>query len=166
MGPGRGDAVHPCNAVGRFAGILKEYGISHVVGDKYAGETFISDFAGYGIHYQVSNAPASDLYAAFEPKLNAGQVVLVDDAMVEQQLLGLVWKGTKITHPSGEHDEHANAAVGALLLALEGGGAVDTAMSEAEAYALSRVFSHPGEFAVDPDDVAPLNFFDSARRFT
>ena len=50
----------------------------------------------------VSSAPASDLYAAFEPKLNAGQVALVDDTLLEQQLLGLVWKGTKITHPAGD----------------------------------------------------------------
>lgn len=162
---GAATPFNPRHAVGRFAGILKEYRISTVVGDKYGGETFIADFAGYGITYTVSSAPASDLYAAFEPKLNAGQVALVDDTLVEQQLLGLVWKGTKITHPAGEHDDHANAAVGACLAALEFGSAdsLDVEMSDAEAYALSRVFSHPGEFGVDPNDLAPMNFLHSAR---
>jgi hypothetical protein len=147
---------NPRHAVGRLAGILKQYGVGVVFGDKYAGETFVQDFAGYGVHYEVSNLPASDLYAAFEPVLNAGLVALVDDTLVEQQLLGLIWKGAKITHPSGEHDDHANAAVGAVLVAREVGTAlpIDTAMTEDEAAALSRIFTHPGaSFGVDPDDL-------------
>jgi hypothetical protein len=166
---GAATPFNPRHAVGRFAGILKEYRIGQVVGDKYGGETFIADFAGYGIHYHVAAAPASDLFAAFESKLNAGQVVLVDDAMVEQQLLGLVWRGQKITHPGNEHDDHANAAVGALLVALEFGaaGPLDTEIPEDEAAALRRIFTHPGEFAVDPAEIAPMTFFnDSARPLT
>jgi hypothetical protein len=137
---GAATPFNPRHAVGRLAGICKQYGIGSVFGDKYAGEVFIRDFAGYGIHYEVSNLPASDLYAAFEPVLNAGLVSLVDDTLVEQQLLGLVWKGAKITHPSGEHDDHSNAAVGAVLVAREVGTAlpVDVAMSDAEAAASAR----------------------------
>ena len=37
--------------------------------------------------------------------------------VLEQQLLGLTWRGRKIDHSPGEHDDWANAAVGALLLA-------------------------------------------------
>jgi len=33
------------------------------------------------------------------------------------QLLGLILKGGKVTHPSGEHDDFATAACGALLKA-------------------------------------------------
>jgi len=159
---GAATPFNPRHAVGRFAGILKQYGIAQVVGDKYAGETFITDFAGYGIDYIVSALAASDLYAAVEPHLNAGQVMLVDDGMVEQQLLGLIWKGTKITHPGGEHDDHANAAAGAVLLALQDLGDVDTTMTDAEAVALRRMFSHPGELSIDADDVVG-NFLDPAR---
>lgn len=157
---GAATPFNPRVAVGRFAAVLKQYGISQVFGDRYGGETFVQDFASYGISYIVSAASASDLYAAFEPVLNAGLVALVDDAMVEQQLLGLIWKGGKIAHPSGEHDDHANAAVGACLAALEFGAAepVDTAMTDDEAAALARVFTHPGQFGVDPDDL-----FDPAR---
>jgi hypothetical protein len=159
---GAATPFNPRHAVGRFAGILKQYGIAQVVGDKYAGETFITDFAGYGIHYIVSGLAASDLYAGIEPHLNAGQVGLVDDGMVEQQLLGLIWKGTKITHPSGEHDDHANAAVGAVLLALQDLSDIDTAMTDAEAVALRRILSHPGELSIDADDVVG-NFLVPAR---
>ena len=109
----------PRAAVERFAGVLREYGIGSVYGDKYAGETFIQDFARHGVGYVVSAAPASALYEAFEPVLNAREVVLLDVPLLEQQLLGLVWRGGKIDHPGGEHDDWANAACGALLLARE-----------------------------------------------
>ena len=33
------------------------------------------------------------------------------------QFLGLVWRGGKIDHPNGEHDDYANGAAGALNLA-------------------------------------------------
>jgi hypothetical protein len=46
-------------------------------------------------------------------------VSLLDVPLLEQQLLGLVWRGAKIDHPNGEHDDFATAAVGALLLARE-----------------------------------------------
>jgi hypothetical protein len=42
---------------------------------------------------------------------------LLDIANLESQLLGLVWRGGKIDHPSGEHDDYANATAGALYLA-------------------------------------------------
>jgi hypothetical protein len=49
----------PRLAVARFASVLHEYGIGHVYGDKYAGETFIQDFARHGIGYVVAAASAS-----------------------------------------------------------------------------------------------------------
>jgi hypothetical protein len=55
------------------------------------------------------------LYEAFEPALNARAVVLLDVPVLEQQLLGLVWRGGKIDHPGGEHDDWANACVGVAV---------------------------------------------------
>jgi hypothetical protein len=40
--------------------------------------------------------------------------VLLDVPMLEQQLLGLIWRGGKITHQSGEHDDFATAAAGVV----------------------------------------------------
>jgi hypothetical protein len=40
--------------------------------------------------------------------------VLLDTSDVEQQLLGLVWRGGKIDHPNGEHDDWANAVAGVV----------------------------------------------------
>jgi len=39
---------------------------------------------------------------------------------LESQFLGLVWRGGKIDHPNGEHDDYANTTAGCLYLASEG----------------------------------------------
>ena len=88
-----------------------------VVGDKYAGETFRADFQGKGISYRVSEFTKSEIYEEIEPLLNGGRIVLLDHPNLESQFLGLVWRGGKIDHPNGEHDDYANGAAGALNLA-------------------------------------------------
>jgi len=108
----------PRKAVERFAGVLKEYQLSAVTGDRYAGETFRADFQGHGISYRVSELTKSEIYEAIEPLLNGGRVIFLDCANLESQLLGLVWKASKIDHPSGEHDDLANSAAGAINLVL------------------------------------------------
>jgi hypothetical protein len=105
----------PSRAVERFARVLQRYRVSRVTGDKYAGETFVAQFAALGIAYQVAAQTKSQLYEAFEPVLNGHQAVLLDAPRLEQQLLGLVWRGGKIDHLGGEHDDAANAAVGVLV---------------------------------------------------
>jgi len=108
---------NPRNAVQKFAGALKEYGLSRVIGDAYAGQTFRLDFESYGIVYEVARSPKSALYDALEPKLNAGEIELLDIGILQEQLLTLVVRGGKIDHQPGDHDDHANAAAGALVLA-------------------------------------------------
>jgi hypothetical protein len=105
----------PNAAVTRFVATLKAYRVSSVEGDKYAGETFKSQFESQGVSYEVAEHTKSELYDALEPLLNSHQVVLLDVSTLEQQLLGLVWRGGRIDHPSGEHDDYANAAAGALV---------------------------------------------------
>ena len=57
-----------------------------------------------------------------EPNLNAHEVVLLDLPVLEQELLGLIWRGGRIDHPAGEHDDFSNAVAGVIQLLL----AVDT----------------------------------------
>jgi phage terminase large subunit-like protein len=106
---------NPRDAVRKFAAALKAYGVSTVTGDAYAGETFRRDFEDLGIAYSVSTRTKSEIYDAFEPKLNAGEVELLDDGKLQEQLLTLVIRGGKIDHQSGDHDDYANAAAGALV---------------------------------------------------
>jgi hypothetical protein len=164
----------PRAAVARFAVVLREYGCPSVWGDKYAGETFVQDFARHGISYHVSQASTSQLYEAFEPLLNARDVILLEVPILEQQLLGLLWRGGRIDHPAGEHDDWANAAVGALLLAKERGTnpLVDPAPSPVELEqlrAFAREFSSVAAEGLGPGDAGggdvfrpyhPLHVFD------
>jgi hypothetical protein len=108
---------NPRDAVRKFAAELKAWGISTVSGDRYAGETFRQDFQDHGISYSVSERTKAEIYDEFEPRLNAGEVELLDDGKLQEQLLTLVIRGGKIDHQNGDHDDLANAAAGALVLA-------------------------------------------------
>lgn len=107
---------NPRTAVKRFAGICKEYGISMVTGDHYAGLTYFFDFQQEEIQYLPCPVPKSVLYEFLEVSINTGSVSLPDEPNVLNQLLILITKGGKIDHPSGEHDDWANAAAGASYL--------------------------------------------------
>ena len=47
-----------------------------MTGDNYAGETFKADFEAAGISYRASPLSKTELYEAFEPALNAGEIEL------------------------------------------------------------------------------------------
>jgi len=108
----------PRKAVERFATVLKEYGTARVTGDNYAGQTFRADFEERGIVYEVARLSKSKLYEALEPHLNGFRVLLPNVPEVEQQLLGLVWRGGKIDHGGGEHDDWSNAVAGVVHVLL------------------------------------------------
>lgn len=143
---------NPRDAVRKFAGVLKEYGIFTVTGDRYAGETFRADFQEHGIGYQISELTKHQLYEALEPKINAGEVELLDLPRLQEQLLGLVVRGKKIDHLPGEHDDWINAAAGALYVAGRSGG-VDLAQMEALNNAAPTLESANADFAIPENDL-------------
>lgn len=115
----------PESAVRDFAVLLASYGIESVVGDKYAGEWPRERFAVHGIHYEPSARPKSDIYRDFVPLVNSGRVELLDHPRLLAQLAGLERRTSRagrdsIDHAPGGHDDVANAAAGALVLALSG----------------------------------------------
>jgi hypothetical protein len=107
---------NPRRAVAKFAAILKEYHCARVTGDAYGGQTFRRDFEERGVRYEVIDKSASDIYEDFEPLLTASEVALLDVPKLQEQLLTLVWRGAKITHQVGDHDDLANAACGAIVV--------------------------------------------------
>ena len=108
---------NPRHAVAKFGAILREWGISTVTGDAYGGEKFRADFRDLGVTYIVSTQTTSENCESLEPRLNAGEVELLDVGSLQGQLLTLVWRGTKIDHQSGDHDDWAAACAGAIWLA-------------------------------------------------
>jgi hypothetical protein len=127
QGP-RDGTFDPTAAVTKFAALLRQYRITRVVGDRYAGEWPKRAFEAEGVAYVMTDYTKSDLYAAVEPVLNAGRVVLLDLPKLLAQWIGLVRKGAKIDHASGEHDDWSNAAAGAIVHTLANGAP----MTEAE----------------------------------
>jgi len=106
----------PEATVEKFSHTLKVYGCTSVTGDRYAAQWPVQAFQKHGIDYRPAELNRSQLYAAFEPLLNSGKVELLDHPKLLQQLIGLIRKGEKIDHASGDHDDHANAAAGVLVL--------------------------------------------------
>jgi hypothetical protein len=110
-----------------FAQTLKSYGLSTVHGDRYAGEWPRERFEVHGIKYNLSDRPKSDIYRDSLPFLNSCKVELLDQPRLANQLCALERRTSRggrdsIDHPPGAaHDDVANSAMGALLLASEKG---------------------------------------------
>jgi hypothetical protein len=109
----------PQDAIGRFCLVMREYGVSEVVGDNFGGDTFKYDFRDWGRSYRVAKPNKTELYEAFEPVLNAGEIQLLDHSKFTEQALTLVVKGSKIDHESNGHDDYINAVAGAVWLTRE-----------------------------------------------
>jgi hypothetical protein len=102
----------PRAATWKFVNRLREYGVGRVIGDRYAGQTFVADFARHGVSYEVSQLTKSQLYESLEPRVNAGEVELPDLPKLQEQLITLVRRGARVDHQSGDHDDLANAVAG------------------------------------------------------
>jgi hypothetical protein len=79
----------PDAVVAEFCALLKRYRIVTVQGDKYAGEWPVEAFAKYGVRYEQSAAPKSDLYLDLLPLLNSKQAELLDHSRLVAQLCQL-----------------------------------------------------------------------------
>ena len=78
--------------------------------DAYAGQTFRCDFESHGFVAEVCPKNKSDLYEVLEPVINAGEVELLDEVKLQEQLLTLVLRGSKIDHEPGGHDDYSQRA--------------------------------------------------------
>jgi hypothetical protein len=112
----------PDDVVRDFIELLRTYGITTVVGDRYGGDRPASRFRVHGVGYEPSALTKSDIYREFVAPVNAGRVALLDLAVLRAQLIGLerrVARGGRdsIDHGPGGRDDVANAAAGALVLA-------------------------------------------------
>ncbi|HEX2941534.1 MAG TPA: hypothetical protein VHO91_10835 [Rhodopila sp.] len=105
-----------------FCDVLKAYGVTRVRGDRYAGEWPREQFRKAGITYDLSEQTASDMYRDLLPKLNSGQVELLDLPRIVKQFGDLERRTARggrdlISHPPGGHDDLVNSIAGALLMA-------------------------------------------------
>lgn len=110
----------PEAVVSEFSDLLKRYHLKSVVGDRYAGEWPREAFRRHGITYEPAEKPKSALYLDLLPKLNSGEVDLLDVPTLVTQLITLERRTARggrdsIDHAPGAHDDVANAVAGAIV---------------------------------------------------
>ena len=111
----------PEAVVGEFAGTLKAYRCSSVVGDRYAGSWPSERFQVHGIRYVPSELNRSELYLSCLPILNSGRLELLDHPRMVAQFASLERRTARsgkdsVDHPPGQRDDVANAVAGVAAL--------------------------------------------------
>ena len=109
----------PTVVVDEFAGLLKAYDVTKVVGDHYGGEFVKEPFRKHGINYELCKRPKSDLFRDMLPLLNSGYISLPRHDRLIAQIVGLERRVSRagrdsIDHAPGAHDDIANAVSGVV----------------------------------------------------
>jgi hypothetical protein len=113
----------PDACVKEFSDTLRSYGITRIVGDRYAGEWPREAFRKCGIEYRVSDKTKSDLYLSLLPLLNSQRIELLDLHRLINQLTGLERRTSRagkdsIDHVPGSFDDVCNSVAGAAVIAV------------------------------------------------
>jgi hypothetical protein len=114
----------PASVVAEAARFVKSYRVYEVTGDRYAAEFVVSAWREQGCRYQASERDRSTIYLDLLPLVNAQQCSLLDHQGLLRELNGLVRRRgasgkDRVDHPQAGHDDLANAAAGALVLAAQ-----------------------------------------------
>jgi hypothetical protein len=112
----------PDDVVEEFSSLMKSYGVFRAESDKYGGDWIGEAFRKRNITVSPSAKPKGDIYREMLPLLNAGRCSLLDMPRLVKQLCDLERRVARsgkdsIDHPPGAHDDVANAAAGALVMA-------------------------------------------------
>jgi hypothetical protein len=124
----------PEYATEQFSRVLADYGLDHVVGDRYAGLWPQEQFAKFNIRFEQAARPKSDLYADLLPLINSGRIELLDSPACINQLLALERRTSRggrdsIDHPPGAKDDTINAVAGLAATLNSRFGSWDTSFS-------------------------------------
>lgn len=116
---------NPQAVIHDMAAELRRYQLRRVTGDNYAAEFVAQAFQGCGVRYSKAEKPKSILYAELLPRLCSGEIELLDDATLIDQLSALERRTRSggrdvIDHPPGGHDDLANAIAGVTTVTAAG----------------------------------------------
>jgi hypothetical protein len=112
---------NPTSATAQMAETLKSYGLSRVVGDRYAAEWVVDAFAKVGIKYEHSERDRSAAYLDALPLFTSGRARLLDNPRLVSQFAALERRTSsigkdRVDHGPGGHDDLCNAAALALTI--------------------------------------------------
>jgi hypothetical protein len=121
---GRKPPFDPASVAKEYAELAKQYKVSAIVGDAYAGEWTSQAFKKHGIDYRRSKQPRSVLYLESMPAFVRGAVSIPDHARVLRELRLLERKTSpggrdSIDHGKNGSDDYANALCGCIAITLK-----------------------------------------------
>jgi hypothetical protein len=107
---------------------LRMYRCSEVTGDRYAAQWCSEQFEKNNIRYRYSELNRSEIYLEFLHITMSGQVELLDNSRLVNQLIGLERRTGRgkdvIDHASNQHDDVSNSVAGAVVRAFQSSGRV------------------------------------------
>jgi hypothetical protein len=112
----------PESATEEISQLLALYKIDETTGDRYSGQWCAQAFEKRGVRYEHAEQSCSQLYLEMLPRVNAKTIRLLDHPRAINQICILERRTTRgrgdvIDHPSGAHDDIANAIAGLCGLA-------------------------------------------------
>ncbi len=114
--------LNPSEVVAEVAVLLKSYRLHHVTGDRYAAQWTVEAFKKEGVTYRQSERDRSAIYLDALPLFTAGRARLINNPRMAAQFAALERRTfsngkDRVDHGAGGHDDLANSAAGALVLA-------------------------------------------------
>ena len=103
--------IDPSEVVGEIAELLKQYRVSKVVGDRYAGAWVSSSFDKHGVVYEPSSKPKSDLYLSFEGHVNTRRVQLPDHKQLITELVNLERRRSRAGKDTVDHPPRGSRTI-------------------------------------------------------
>jgi hypothetical protein len=124
----------PQQVVGEYCALLKQFGLSSVVGDRYSAEWVASSFGTNNIRYEPSEKSKSDLYLEALPFFTRGLISIPNLTPLIRELRLLdrqTHRGGRDTvdHPRRGFDDLANALCGCASLTALAANDFDTSLS-------------------------------------
>jgi hypothetical protein len=115
----RAPKFNPEEVTQQYCELLKAYGISRVVGDKFSGDWASNAHAKFGITYERAEKTKSEIYLEAEGAFNTGRVELPNRETAVSQLKALVRKvrsggRDSVDTDSGQPEDEANVLCGVI----------------------------------------------------
>jgi hypothetical protein len=112
----------PTAAVEQAAAMFKSYGLNSCTGDAYSALWVVEAFAKVGIRYVHSERNRSEIYLDCLPLFTSGRARILDNKRLINQFQSLERRTSsvgrdRVNHPTGGHDDCANATALAMVLA-------------------------------------------------
>lgn len=112
---------NPDEVTAQYCELLKQYGISEVIGDKFSGDYGSNSFAKHDIGYEKSKKTKSELYLEAESPFNVERVDIPNRERAIIQLKNLIRKtrsGGKdiVDTDSGQPEDEANVMAGIIYI--------------------------------------------------